>query len=213
MNEATTAPSGRTLPGEHTLGAKTGPAWRALAPMAGLVRVVGGTAIALRCAHREPADLDLAVIDAKRERDAERQLAECLELEGMAVKRNGARWPCTTWAETRTRPQIDLAPAGGWHYDPGTTGANSVEIAAAEDLLAIKWLAMRLRERWKDPGDCEALLASGADVARAASRFHAHARRGDRNALGARIRNTARWQGWKRHGVLWDVLSELCPRP
>ena len=180
----------------HTdkLGPKIWNLWAALGSLPREYTLIGGTAIALYCGHRESVDIDLGCRGrAEHPRNTRERIAAEIGKHKVFQRRSGI---VVKFFETANSPKIEIHGADPWTQKaPRRQADNGLPIAAPSDLAARKLYAMSARDVERDGWDLQALADAGTDMAAAARSFIEQASTSQIKTLHERLHSNpgARW--------------------
>lgn len=135
--------------------------WAQLAPLPALGFVLyGGTAIALRMAHRQSIDFDFFTATTLNAEELRRQLPFLHESELVQEHRNTL--------EVRTSSGVKVSFFGGLDFgrvgEPEMTADGILAVASLDDLMATKLKTILQRSELKDYQDIAAMLRTGVQI-------------------------------------------------
>ena len=178
--------------------------WEDLGNIGPRYTLIGGTAIALYCNHRQSVDVDLSCSGAaEHPRTIRRSIRAEIGKHKVLHRRTGI---VIKFFATETSPKIEVHGTDPWKMTaPPLRAGNGLQIAAPCDLVARKLAAMIERDSPRDGEDLEALLRGGADIGSAARNVVAQVNRESLERLGERLQQNPqeRWPKLEGHkGVL-----------
>lgn len=178
--------------------------WQDLGRLGPQYTLIGGTAIALYCNHRQSVDVDLSCRGAaEHPRTIRRSIRAELGKHKVLQRRTGI---LIKFFATETSPKIEVHGTDPWKMTvPPLRADNGLHVAAPSDLAARKLAAMIERDSPRDGEDLEALLRGGADIGAAARSVIAQVDRRSLERLGERLQHNPqeRWPKLEAHqGVL-----------
>lgn len=183
--------------------------WEDLGRLGPQYTLVGGTAIALYCNHRQSVDVDLRCRGAAAHpRTIRRSIRAGLGKHKVLPRRTGI---LIRFFATETSPKIEVHGTDPWKMAaPPLRADNGLHVAAPSDLAARKLAAMIERDSPRDGEDLEALLRAGADIGAAARSVIAQVDRQSLERLGERLQHNPqeRWPKLEAHkGVLASLQT------
>lgn len=193
----------------HTerLGPKIRRIWRELGNVGPRYTLIGGTAVALYCDHRESADVDLSCTGpAEHPHTIRKNIGAEIGKHKVLQRRTGV---VIKFFATETSPKVQVHGTDPWKTTaPALTAENGLRIAAPCDLAARKLAAMIERDSPRDGEDLEALLQGGADIGSAARNVAGQVDRESFERLADRLQHNPqeRWPKLKTYG---NVLTSL----
>ena len=194
----------------HTdkLGPKIQKIWPALGNLPPEYTLIGGTAIALYCGHRQSVDIDLSCSGpAEHPRRTRERIAAEIGKHKVFQRRSGI---VVKFFETPGSPKIEIHGTDPWTQKaPRRRAENGLLIAAPSDLAARKLYAMSARDVERDGWDLQALFDAGTDMAAAARSFLEQASTVQVETLHERLHSNpgARWPELTDHKQLLDRLD------
>ena len=200
----------RGLQPTHTerLEVKIRQIWRALGKVGPRYTLIGGTAIALYCNHRESVDVDISCSGAaEHPRTIRKNIGAEIGKHKVLERRTGV---VIKFFATEKSPKIEVHGTDPWKMTaPRLKADNGLHIAAPCDLVARKLAAMIERDSARDGEDLEALLRSGADIGSAARNVIAQVNRENVERLGERLQQNPqeRWPKLKAHKAVLTSLE------
>ena len=181
--------------------------WPELGKIGPRYTLIGGTAIALYCNHRESVDVDLSCSGAaEHPRTIRNNIGAEIGKHKVLQRRTGI---VIKFFATQTSPKIEVHGTDPWKMTaPPLRADNGLHIAAPCDLAARKLAAMIERDSPRDGEDLEALLRGGADIGSAARNVVAQVNRESLERLGERLQQNPleRWPKLEAHR---EVLTSL----
>ena len=149
----------------HTdkLGPKIRNIWSVLGNVPHEYTLIGGTAIALYCGHRESVDVDISCTGrAEHPRRTRERIAAEIGKHKVFQRRSGI---VVKFFETPESPKIEIHGTDPWTQKaPRRRADNGLLIAAPSDLAARKLYAMSARDVERDGWDLQALSDAGTDM-------------------------------------------------
>ena len=194
----------------HTdkLGPKIRNIWSALGNLPHEYTLIGGTAIALYCGHRESVDVDISCSGrAEHPRRTRERIATEIGKHKVFQRRSGI---VVKFFETSESPKIEIHGTDPWTQKaPRRRADNGLLISAPSDLAARKLYAMSARDVERDGWDLQALSDAGTDMAAAARAFLDQARAAQVEALHERLHSNpgARWPQLTDHRQIIERLD------
>lgn len=178
--------------------------WEDLGRLGPQYTLVGGTAIALYCNHRQSVDVDLNCRGAaEHPRTIRKSIGAELGKHKVLKRRKGI---VIKFFATETSPKIEVHGTDPWKMSaPPLRADNGLYVAAPCDLAARKLVAMIERDSPRDGEDLQALQRTGADIGAAARHVVAQVDRQSLERLGERLQQNPqeRWPKLEAHkGVL-----------
>lgn len=178
--------------------------WGGLGRIGPQYTLIGGTAIALYCNHRQSVDVDLSCRGAaEHPRTIRRNIRVELGKHKVLKRRKGI---IIKFFATETSPKIEVHGTDPWKMAALPLRAdNGLHVAAPADLAARKLVAMIERDSPRDGEDLQALQRAGADIGAAARQLVAQVDRESLERLGERLQQNPqeRWPNLEAHkGVL-----------
>lgn len=146
--------------------------WPALQPAAGRGYVLyGGTAVSLRCGHRQSVDFDFFSDRPLDRRDLEKNFSWLATASVIQDAPDTLTVLVSGSSPNETAPDtVKVSFFGGISFgrlaDPDTTTDGVAQIASPDDLLATKLKALLQRVEAKDYWDVAVLLTAGAQLSR-----------------------------------------------
>ncbi len=195
---------------KHTakLGPKIRNIWPALGNLPDTYSLIGGTAIALYCGHRESVDIDISCSGgAEHPRRTRERIATEIGKHKVFQRRSGI---VVKFFETAHSPKIEIHGTDPWTQKaPRRQADNGLLIAAPSDLAARKLYAMSARDVERDGWDLQALSNAGTDMAAAARTFLDQASTAQIKALHERLHANpgTRWPELADHRKILDRLD------
>ena len=181
--------------------------WEDLGSIGPQYTLVGGTAIALYCNHRQSVDVDLSCRGAaEHPRTIRRSIRTEIGKHKVLQRRTGV---VIKFFATETSPKIEIHGTDRWQMTaPPLRADNGLHVAAPSDLASRKLAAMIERDSARDGEDLEALRRAGADIGAAARNLVAQVDRQSLERLGERLQQNpqARWPKLESHN---RVLASL----
>ena len=194
----------------HTgkLGPKIRNIWSALGNLPDTYTLIGGTAIALYCGHRESVDIDISCSGrAEHPRRTRERIAAEIGKHKVFQRRSGI---VVKFFETPGSPKIEIHGTDPWTPKaPRRQADNGLLVAAPSDLAARKLYAMSARDVERDGWDLQALFNAGTDMAAAARAFLEQAGSAQIEGLHERLHSNprARWPELADHRKILDRLD------
>ena len=199
----------RGLRPTHTerLEAKIRRIWGDLGRIGARYTLIGGTAIALYCNHRESVDVDISCHGgAEHPRTIRKNIGAEIGKHKVLQRRTGV---VIKFFATEKSPKIEVHGTDPWKMTaPRLRAENGLHIAAPCDLVARKLAAMIERDSARDGEDLEALLRSGADIGSATRNVVAQVNRESVERLGERLQQHPQ-ERWPKLGAHKQVLTSL----
>ena len=200
----------RGLQPTHTerLDAKIRRIWPELGRVGPQYTLIGGTAIALYCNHRESVDVDLSCQGAaEHPRTIRNKIGAEIGRHKVLQRRTGI---VIKFFASEMSPKIEVHGTDPWKMTaPPAQADNGLHIAAPCDLAARKMAAMIERDSTRDGEDLEALLQVGADIGAAARSIAGQVSRENLERLGERMQQNPqeRWPKLKEHKRVLNSLQ------
>ena len=181
--------------------------WEDLGRIGPQYTLIGGTAIALYCNHRQSVDVDLSCSGAaEHPRTIRRSIRVEIGKHKVLQRRTGI---VIKFFATETSPKIEVHGTDPWKMTvPPLRADNGLHIAAPCDLVARKLAAMIERDSPRDGEDLEALLRGGADIGAAARNVVAQVNRQSLERLGERLQQNPQ-ERWPKLEAHERVLASL----
>ena len=183
--------------------------WEDLGRIGPQYTLIGGTAIALYCNHRQSVDVDLSCRRAaEHPRTIRRSIRAEIGKHKVLQRRTGI---VIKFFATETSPKIEIHGTDPWKMTaPPLRAENGLYVAAPCDLAARKLAAMIERDSPRDGEDLEALVRGGADIGAAARNVVAQVDPQSLERLGERLQQNPqeRWPKLEAHkGVLASLQN------
>lgn len=182
--------------------------WEDLGRIGPQYTLVGGTAIALYCNHRQSVDVDLSCRGAaEHPRTIRSSIRAELGKHKVLQRRTGV---VIKFFATETSPKIEVHGTDPWRMTvPPLRADNGLHVAAPSDLAARKLAAMIERDSARDGEDLEALRRAGADIGAAARNLVAQVDRQSVARLGERLQQNPqeRWPKLESHNRMLASLQ------
>ena len=181
--------------------------WEDLGRIGPQYTLVGGTAFALYCNHRQSVDVDLSCRGAAgRPRPIRRSIRAELGKHKVLQRRTGV---VIKFFATETSPKIEVHGTDPWKMTaPPLPADNGLHVAAPSDLASRKLAAMIERDSARDGEDLEALRRAGADIGAAARNLVAQVDRQSLERLGERLQQNPQ-ERWPKLEAPNRVLASL----
>ena len=181
--------------------------WEDLGRLGPQYTLVGGTAIALYCNHRQSVDVDLSCHGAaEHPRTIRKSIGVELGKHKALQRRTGI---VIKFFATETSPKIEVHGTDPWKMAaPPLRAENGLHVAAPCDLAARKLAAMIERDSPRDGEDLQALQRAGADIGAAARSVVAQVDRQSLERLGERLHQNPQ-ERWPKLEVHQRVLASL----
>ena len=180
--------------------------WEDLGRIGPQYTLVGGTAIALYCNHRQSVDVDLSCRGtAGHPRTIRRNIRAELGKHEVLQRQTGI---VIKFFATETSPNIEVHGTDPWKMTvPPLRADNGLHVAAPSDLAARKLAAMIERDSARDREDLQALQRAGADIG-AARNVVAQVDRESLERLGERLHQNPQ-ERWPKLEAHQRVLAPL----
>ena len=181
--------------------------WEDLGSIGPQYTLVGGTAIALYCNHRQSVDIDLSCSGAaEHPRTIRRSIRAEIGKHKVLKRRTGI---VIKFFATETSPKIEVHGTDPWKMTaPPLRADNGLHVAAPSDLAARKLAAMIERDSARDGEDLQALQQAGADIGAAARNVVAQVDRQSLERLGERFHQNPQ-ERWPKLAAHQRVLASL----